>query len=110
MGLTYDFHAVIIAPFAFVPFVGLVVSAGVKALATSEFLHRPYFADKKMTPVQVAIFVEERKWEYRGMWSVYVECSSSLMPWLHGSAMAYTPGVVVQPASYSYSRHCIGLS
>jgi hypothetical protein len=58
--------AVLLAPFAFIPMVGIVVSAWIKALAISQYLHKPYFAAKKMTPDQVAVFVEERKWEYRG--------------------------------------------
>jgi len=42
-----------------------VVSAWFKALGTGQFLHRRYFEAKKMTPHQVAVFIEERKWDYR---------------------------------------------
>jgi hypothetical protein len=62
-----DSEAVILVHFAFIPMFGLAVSAWVRGLSTSQFLHRPYFEAKKMTQQQVAIFVEERKWEYRGM-------------------------------------------
>ncbi|TFK66423.1 hypothetical protein BDN72DRAFT_799982 [Pluteus cervinus] len=52
-------------PFDLYPFVGMVVSAAFKALGTAEYLHKPYFAAKKMTPSQIAVFVAERKWDYR---------------------------------------------
>lgn len=79
-------RVVVLAPLNFVPVVGILVSAWLKALGTARYLHRPvwsstsalrlppaplteapqYFAAKKMTPQQIAVFVEERKWEYRG--------------------------------------------
>ncbi|EIN03514.1 hypothetical protein PUNSTDRAFT_109399 [Punctularia strigosozonata HHB-11173 SS5] len=56
---------VLLAPLNFVPFVGIFISAWFKALGTATYLHKPYFSAKKMTHEQCAIFVEERKWEYR---------------------------------------------
>ncbi|QRW22480.1 Etoposide-induced protein 2.4 (EI24) [Rhizoctonia solani] len=55
----------ILAPLNFIPFLGLGISAWMKALSTSRGLHSPYFKLKKMTPKEVAVFVEERKWDYR---------------------------------------------
>jgi hypothetical protein len=56
---------VLLSPFQVYPFVGMAVSAWFKALGTSRFLHRRYFESKKMTKQQIAVFMEERKWDYR---------------------------------------------
>ncbi|KDR86127.1 hypothetical protein GALMADRAFT_219127 [Galerina marginata CBS 339.88] len=56
---------VLLSPFQVYPFVGMVVSAWFKAIGTSRSLHRRYFEAKKMTPQQVGVFIEERKWDYR---------------------------------------------
>ncbi|KAL0565979.1 hypothetical protein V5O48_016039 [Marasmius crinis-equi] len=56
---------VLLAPLALYPFVGIVVSAWFKGLGTARMLHRRYFEAKKMTHEQIAVFMEERKWEYR---------------------------------------------
>ncbi|KAF8816229.1 hypothetical protein BYT27DRAFT_7230035 [Phlegmacium glaucopus] len=56
---------ILLSPLHVYPFVGPVVSAWFKALGTAQFLHRRYFEAKKMTPHQVAVFIEERKWDYR---------------------------------------------
>ncbi|KAJ7583357.1 hypothetical protein C8J56DRAFT_863949 [Mycena floridula] len=56
---------ILLLPFAFVPFVGILISAALKALGTGTYLHEKYFTSKKMTERQRALFVEERKWEYR---------------------------------------------
>ncbi|KAF8954545.1 hypothetical protein BDZ97DRAFT_1676587 [Flammula alnicola] len=56
---------ILLSPFQVYPFVGMAVSAWFKALGTSHFLHRRYFESKKMTKQQVAVFMEERKWDYR---------------------------------------------
>lgn len=80
--------AVTLLPLHLVPAVGIVISAWLRALGTGRYLHKQasilhvptrrdntsgliyaplqYFEAKKMTPEQIAIFVEERKWEYRG--------------------------------------------
>ncbi|KAG8689906.1 hypothetical protein FRC11_014954 [Ceratobasidium sp. 423] len=55
----------VLAPLNFIPFLGLGISACMKALSTSRGLHSPYFKLKKMTPKEIAVFVEERKWDYR---------------------------------------------
>ncbi|KXN80923.1 hypothetical protein AN958_06580 [Leucoagaricus sp. SymC.cos] len=56
---------VLLFPFSFYPLVGLLLSAWLKALGTARHLHRRYFEAKKMSPQQVAVFMEERKWDYR---------------------------------------------
>jgi len=56
---------VILIPFNFYPFIGILVSAWFKALGTGQILHRRYFKAKNMTEDQIAVFIEERKWEYR---------------------------------------------
>ena len=55
----------VLAPLNFIPFLGLGISAWMKALSTSRGLHAPYFKLKKMTPAQIATYMEERKWDYR---------------------------------------------
>ncbi|KAI0763580.1 hypothetical protein BD413DRAFT_642589 [Trametes elegans] len=52
-------------PLNFVPFAGLAIAAWFRALGTARYLHQPYFKAKNMTPEQVSIFIEERKWDYR---------------------------------------------
>jgi hypothetical protein len=56
---------VLLSPFQFYPLIGIAVSAWFRALGTAQTLHRRYFESKKMTEQQTAIFVEERKWDYR---------------------------------------------
>lgn len=56
---------VILLPFNFYPFVGILVAAAFKSLRTAQILHKPYFESKKMDKRQIAVFVEERKWDYR---------------------------------------------
>jgi len=56
---------ILLSPLQVYPLLGLLISAWFKALGTAQFLHRRYFEAKKMTPHQVAIFIEERKWDYR---------------------------------------------
>ncbi|KAI0962620.1 hypothetical protein AcW1_001398 [Taiwanofungus camphoratus] len=55
----------ILLPFDYVPFVGILISAWFRALGTARYLHKPYFKAKGMTSGQIAVFVEERKWDYR---------------------------------------------
>ncbi|KAG7088851.1 hypothetical protein E1B28_012805 [Marasmius oreades] len=56
---------VLLAPLALYPFVGIVISAWFRGLGTAHALHRRYFEAKKMTREQIAVFMEERKWDYR---------------------------------------------
>jgi hypothetical protein len=56
---------VLLAPLQVYPFVGMGISAWFKALGTSKFLHKSYFDAKKMTQEEIAVFVAERKWDYR---------------------------------------------
>ncbi|KAI5998289.1 hypothetical protein EDD15DRAFT_2245036 [Pisolithus albus] len=55
----------IIIPLSLYPFVGTVTVAALKCMETAQYLHQPYFKAKKMTPHEIAIFTEERKWDYR---------------------------------------------
>jgi len=55
----------ILLPLNFLPVVGIIVSAGLKSLGTARFLHKPYFESKKMSKHEVALFMEERAWDYR---------------------------------------------
>ncbi|KZP15408.1 hypothetical protein FIBSPDRAFT_832994 [Athelia psychrophila] len=55
----------VLFPISLYPGVGVFVSAWFRALATAQFLHKPYFEAKKMTKHQVSVFMEERKWDYR---------------------------------------------
>ncbi|KAK0213407.1 hypothetical protein DFS33DRAFT_122889 [Desarmillaria ectypa] len=52
-------------PFDLIPLVGLFISAWFKGLGTARSLHRRYFEAKKMTTAQIAVFMEERRWDYR---------------------------------------------
>ncbi|KAG1763195.1 hypothetical protein EDD22DRAFT_518796 [Suillus occidentalis] len=56
---------VILLPLSLYPFVGTFIAAAFKGLSTAQDLHKPYFATKKMTAHQEAVFIEERKWDYR---------------------------------------------
>jgi len=54
-----------LTPLHLVPALGIVVSAWLRALGAARYLHRPYFKAKAMTNEQVAVFIQERKWDYR---------------------------------------------
>ncbi|KAJ7149176.1 hypothetical protein C8R43DRAFT_1192782 [Mycena crocata] len=56
---------VLLLPFNFYPGVGIIVSAWFKGLGTAHNLHKQYFAAKKMTDNEIAVFMEEREWDYR---------------------------------------------
>ncbi|KAH7886424.1 hypothetical protein F5I97DRAFT_1830177 [Phlebopus sp. FC_14] len=47
---------VLLLPLSLYPFV---------AMGTARYLHKPYFKAKNMPPHQEAVFIEERKWDYR---------------------------------------------
>lgn len=55
----------LLMPIETVPLVGIMISAWLRALGTARYLHRPYFQAKAMSPDQVSVFIEERKWDYR---------------------------------------------
>ncbi|KAI0337136.1 hypothetical protein BDW22DRAFT_1364480 [Trametopsis cervina] len=55
-----------LAPLHLVPAVGIIVSAWLRGIGTAHYLHKPYFKAKGMTEPQVSVFIEERKWDYRG--------------------------------------------
>jgi len=48
----------------FIPFAGIPISAAIKAVSTARNLHAQYFVAKKMTPLEIATFMEERKLDY----------------------------------------------
>jgi len=56
---------ILLYPIQIYPFVGIFVSAYLKALGTGTYLHESYFKAKGMTELEIATFVEERKWHYR---------------------------------------------
>ncbi|KAJ6589930.1 hypothetical protein DFH09DRAFT_1140459 [Mycena vulgaris] len=56
---------VLLIPFNFYPGVGIILAAWFKGLGTAHNLHRQYFSAKKMTDKEIAVFMEERKWDYR---------------------------------------------
>ncbi|KAF8311808.1 uncharacterized protein EI90DRAFT_2952720 [Cantharellus anzutake] len=56
--------SVILLPLNLYPIVGLLITSGIKAVATARYLHGPYFESKKMSPHEVAVFMAERKSDY----------------------------------------------
>ncbi|KAH9942955.1 hypothetical protein B0H21DRAFT_779787 [Amylocystis lapponica] len=64
-GLSRLAFRVALLPFDFIPLVGVLFSAWLRALGTARYLHKPYFKAKGMTPEQTSVFIEERKWDYR---------------------------------------------
>ncbi|KAJ3732662.1 hypothetical protein DFJ43DRAFT_1072064 [Lentinula guzmanii] len=61
----FMFKRALLLPFNFYPLIGILISAWFKGLGTARILHRRYFEAKKMTPTEVAVFMEEHKWDYR---------------------------------------------
>ncbi|KIM23768.1 hypothetical protein M408DRAFT_250060 [Serendipita vermifera MAFF 305830] len=55
----------ILFPLQLYPVVGIFISAWMRAYGTSRYLHSKYFKSKNMTPHQISIYMEERKWDYR---------------------------------------------
>ncbi|PVG01687.1 hypothetical protein CPB86DRAFT_752347 [Serendipita vermifera] len=55
----------VLFPLQLYPFVGMALSAWMRAYGTSRYLHSKYFTSKNMTPHQIATYMEERKWDYR---------------------------------------------
>lgn len=56
---------VALLPLDFIPFLGLIVSSILRSLSLGRQLHSLLFAYKKMTPLQVELWVTERQFEYR---------------------------------------------
>ncbi|KAH8918141.1 hypothetical protein BT69DRAFT_1354129 [Atractiella rhizophila] len=52
-------------PLNFIPFLGLVIGAGIKSLTLGKILHEPFFKAKGMSDFQRELFVVERQTEYR---------------------------------------------
>lgn len=80
---TYTLISVLLLPLSLYPFIGTILAAGLKAMGTAQHLHKPvsrphlltinaltrtinkYFKAKNMTSHEIAVFMEERKWDYR---------------------------------------------
>ncbi|KZT51599.1 hypothetical protein CALCODRAFT_503312 [Calocera cornea HHB12733] len=58
-------QAIVFPLIALSPLLSLLVSAALRALSTAKTLHTPYFTQKHMSPAQVAVFMQERTWDYR---------------------------------------------
>ncbi|PWN44972.1 hypothetical protein IE81DRAFT_298049 [Ceraceosorus guamensis] len=56
---------VVLLPLDFIPFMGLIASSVIRSLSMGRQLHSPLFAHKRMTPLQVELWVTERQFEYR---------------------------------------------
>lgn len=56
---------VALLPLDFIPFLGLIVSAAIRSLTMARQLHTLLFAHKKMTAMQIELWVTERQFEYR---------------------------------------------
>ncbi|GAA5944102.1 hypothetical protein JCM3775_003901 [Rhodotorula graminis] len=56
---------VLLTPLSFIPGLSLAVMSAIRSLTLGRSLHRTYFAAKKMTPLQVELFVTEREIGYR---------------------------------------------
>lgn len=56
---------VALLPLDFIPFLGLIVSATIRSLTMGRQLHTLLFAYKKMTAMQIELWVTERQFEYR---------------------------------------------
>ncbi|KAG8946346.1 hypothetical protein FRC04_011892 [Tulasnella sp. 424] len=57
-------NALVVPLNLFVPFAGIPISAATRAISTARYLHSPYFLAKKMTPLEIATYMEERKTSY----------------------------------------------
>lgn len=55
----------LLLPLDWVPFLTLGISAFIRSLSMGRQLHAPLFAAKRMTPVQVEVWMMERQWMYR---------------------------------------------
>ncbi|KAH9973378.1 hypothetical protein BGW80DRAFT_1310487 [Lactifluus volemus] len=62
--LRFAVKRIVLIPLHVVPVGGLLVAAAFKALRTAQYLHKPYFQSKKMTKVQIAVFITEHHWDY----------------------------------------------
>jgi len=56
---------VALLPLDFIPFLGLIVSSAIRSLTMGRQLHTLLFAHKKMSALQVELWVTERQFEYR---------------------------------------------
>lgn len=92
--------AVILLPLNFYPIVGIMISSAIKALSTARYLHKSvcfflhsraciftyprawqYFEYKKMTPLQIATYMDEHKYDYHGAFYFFFEHMES--SWRH---------------------------
>jgi hypothetical protein len=63
--IRYFILKVALLPLSFIPFLGLVVSAAIRSLSMGRQLHTLLFAQKKMSALQIELWVTERQFQYR---------------------------------------------
>lgn len=86
--------AVLLIPLSpHLPIINVVFTSAMKALYTARTLHRPYFEVKQMSPQEVEIWLEERKWGYRG------ECFDAMVD--HGADCRCLQALASRPPSSS---------
>ncbi|SCZ93613.1 BZ3500_MvSof-1268-A1-R1_Chr6-3g08772 [Microbotryum saponariae] len=56
---------VLLTPLSFIPGLAIVVLSALRCLTLGRSMHEPYFAEKKMTPFQIELWMVERQNEYR---------------------------------------------
>ncbi len=64
--LSYDNADILIPISPILPIFNLAFNAATRGLYTARSLHEQYFALKRMTSAQIDLWMEERKWGYRG--------------------------------------------
>jgi len=63
--LRFIVRNVLVTPLSIlVPYAGLLIGAVIKSISMSRTLHAPYFIAKKMTPLEIAVYMEERRFDY----------------------------------------------
>lgn len=63
--LRFFVFKVLLLPLDWVPFLSLFLSAWLRSLTLGRQLHEPFFQAKRMTPLQVEVWVTERSFAYR---------------------------------------------
>ncbi|KAI5453958.1 hypothetical protein NCC49_004953 [Naganishia albida] len=58
-------HFILIPISPYLPIFNLAFTSATRGLYTARSLHQPYFEAKKMSPLEVELWLEERKWGYR---------------------------------------------
>ncbi|CAD6580267.1 MAG: hypothetical protein TREMPRED_002700 [Tremellales sp. Tagirdzhanova-0007] len=58
-------HYVLLPLSPSLPLLAPMLTSSLRSLTFAEYLHQPYFVAKRMTPGEVWLWVEERRWAYR---------------------------------------------